>query len=47
MLIRVHLADGNQSEALGVFERYRTILRAALEPEPTAHLSELVTSIRR
>ena len=47
MLIRVHLADGNQSEALGVFERYRTILRAALELEPTAHLSELVTSIRR
>lgn len=47
ILIRIHLADGNQSEALDVYERYRTILRTALELEPTAHLSELVTSIRR
>lgn len=44
-LIRVHLAEGNQSEALRVYERYRTLLRAALSLEPTERLSELVESI--
>lgn len=46
LLIRIHLADGNQSEALGVFDRYREILRAALDLEPTAQLSGLVADLQ-
>ncbi len=45
-LIRIHLADGNQSEALRVFEDYRTTLRDALGLEPTAQLTALVAGIR-
>ena len=47
MLIRIHLADGNQSEALGVFDRYREMLHTALDLEPTANVSQLVADIRR
>lgn len=47
ILIRIHLSDGNQSEALDVYERYCDVLRAALDLEPTEHLTELVDSIRR
>jgi DNA-binding SARP family transcriptional activator len=41
-LIRVHLAEGNQSEALTEFERYRVLLHAELGLEPTRRLGELV-----
>lgn len=41
-LIRVHMAEGNQSEALGEFERYRVLLRAELDIEPTTRLSQLL-----
>jgi DNA-binding SARP family transcriptional activator/DNA-binding HxlR family transcriptional regulator len=44
-LIRVHLAEGNQSEALRVFERYRLLLTTALGLEPTERLYELVSSM--
>jgi DNA-binding SARP family transcriptional activator len=37
-LIRVHMAEGNQSEALGEYERYRVLLRAELGIEPTMRL---------
>ena len=47
LLIRIHLADGNQSEALGVFDRYRAILFTALGLEPTAQLSGLVADLHR
>jgi DNA-binding SARP family transcriptional activator len=46
VVIRVHLAEGNQSEALSEFARYRTILRAELGLEPTHRLHELVSDIR-
>lgn len=46
-LIRVHLAEGNQSEALRVFDRYSALLLSALDLEPTPHMIELVESIRR
>lgn len=46
LLIRIHLEDGNQSEALGVFDRYRGILLAALDLEPTAQLSGLVADLQ-
>jgi DNA-binding SARP family transcriptional activator/DNA-binding HxlR family transcriptional regulator len=46
-LIEVHLAEGNQSEALRVFDRYRVLLRNELGLEPTPHLSDLVADIQR
>lgn len=44
-LIRVHLSEGNQSEALRAFERYRTLLGAELGVEPTPALSALVRGL--
>ena len=46
-LVRVHLAEGNQSEALRVFDRYRTLLNDELGLEPTPLLSDLVEAIRK
>ncbi len=46
-LVRVHLAEGNQSEALRVFDRYREMLFDELGLEPTPLLSQLVTDISR
>lgn len=46
-LIRVHLAEGNQSEALRVFDRYRAMLRNELQLEPSVHISALVAALRR
>jgi len=44
-LIRVHLAEGNQSEALRVYDRYSALLDTALGLDPTIHLTELVSSL--
>jgi DNA-binding SARP family transcriptional activator len=41
-LIRVHLAESNQSEALRQFERYQQLLRSELGIEPTPRLRELI-----
>lgn len=41
-LIRVHMAAGNQSDALGEFERYRVMLHAELGAEPTEQLRRLL-----
>ncbi len=41
-LIRVHLAEGNQSNAHGEFERYRVLLRAELGVAPTPRLRQLL-----
>jgi SARP family transcriptional regulator, regulator of embCAB operon len=46
VVIRVHLAEGNQSEAVAEFGRYRTLLEAELGLEPTDHLRELVIDLR-
>jgi len=45
ILIRVHLADGDQSNAIAAFESYRTTLKLALDIEPTARLSGLLDTI--
>jgi DNA-binding SARP family transcriptional activator len=45
-LIRVHLAEHNQSEALREFKRYQELLRAELGIEPTAQLRELLQEVR-
>jgi DNA-binding SARP family transcriptional activator len=42
----VHLAEGNQSEALRAFARYREQLLDELGLEPTAALQSLVREIR-
>jgi DNA-binding SARP family transcriptional activator len=46
-VIRVHLAEGNQCEALREFSAYRTLLNAELGLEPTANLGHLVASLQR
>lgn len=45
LLIRIHLAEGNQSEALREFRQYRKLLLLELGLEPTALLSGLVADI--
>ena len=47
ILIRTHLAAGNQSQALKVFDAYSTLLSADLQLEPTVLLTRLVADIRR
>ena len=47
LVIRIHLAEGNQSEALAEFNRYRALLRAELGLEPTPRLCELVADLQR
>jgi DNA-binding SARP family transcriptional activator len=45
-LIRVHMAEGNQSDALGEFERYRVLLHAELGIEPTSQLRALLGGLK-
>lgn len=45
-LIRVHLAEGNQSEALAAYDDYSAVLQAELGIAPTQRLTDLVRSIR-
>ena len=44
-LIRVHLAEGNQSEALREFRRYQDLLRSDLGLAPTPRLTDLVRGL--
>jgi DNA-binding SARP family transcriptional activator len=44
-LIRIHLAEGNQSEALREFERYCRLLHAELGLRPTPQLRALVAGL--
>jgi DNA-binding SARP family transcriptional activator len=45
-LIQVHLAEGNQSEAVREFTRYRVLLHAELGLEPTPQLRQLVQNLQ-
>jgi len=45
-LIQVHLGEGNQSEAVREFARYRELLHAELGLEPTPRLHQLVQGLR-
>jgi SARP family transcriptional regulator, regulator of embCAB operon len=45
-LIRVHLAEGNQSEAVRQFTRYRALLHAELGLEPTLRLRRLIQGLQ-
>jgi DNA-binding SARP family transcriptional activator len=42
VLIRVHLAEHNRSEAVREFDRYRRLLRRELDVEPTPSLQALL-----
>jgi DNA-binding SARP family transcriptional activator len=44
-LIRVHIAEGNPTEALREFARYRQLLTLELGVEPTERLRALVTDL--
>jgi DNA-binding SARP family transcriptional activator len=46
-LIRVHMAEGNQSAAIGEFERYRVLLHAELGLEPTSRLTQVLSGLER
>jgi SARP family transcriptional regulator, regulator of embCAB operon len=45
-LIQVHLAEGNQSEAVREFTRYQALLRAELGLEPTRRLRQLIQGLQ-
>jgi DNA-binding SARP family transcriptional activator len=45
-LIQVHLAEGNQSEAVREFRRYQALLRAELGLEPTHRLRQLIQDLQ-
>jgi DNA-binding SARP family transcriptional activator len=45
-LIQVHLAEGNQSEAVREFTNYRALLHAELGLEPTLRLRRLVQGVQ-
>jgi DNA-binding SARP family transcriptional activator len=44
--IRVHRAEGNPSEALREFDRYRAVLQSELGLEPTPGLRDLVADLQ-
>jgi DNA-binding SARP family transcriptional activator len=46
MIIRIHLARGNQSDALAAYDSYRKLLLEELGLEPTDQLSGLIANIR-
>jgi DNA-binding SARP family transcriptional activator/DNA-binding HxlR family transcriptional regulator len=46
-LIKVHLAMGNQSEALRVYDRYVELLHTVLNLEPTPLITELISDLRK
>jgi SARP family transcriptional regulator, regulator of embCAB operon len=45
-LIQVHLAEGNQSEAVREFTRYRALLHAELGLEPTLRLRRVIEGLQ-
>lgn len=44
-LIRVHLAEGDEPEAVAAFERFRRLLQAELGLEPTPRLTRLLRDL--
>lgn len=44
-LIRVHAAEGNLSEAVGQYQRYRQLLHRELSTPPTAQMEELIRAL--
>jgi DNA-binding SARP family transcriptional activator len=47
LVVRIHLREGNHSEALAHYRRFRALLLDQLGLEPSAKMSELVASLTR
>lgn len=47
ILIRVHGAEGNLSEVVGEYQRYRDLLHRELRTPPTAQMEELMRELTR
>ncbi len=45
-LIAVHLAQGNQSEAIRQYRSYRRLIREELDLEPSPQMDELMGALR-
>ncbi len=45
-LIHIHLAEGNPSEAIAAFERYRAVLKEELGCDPSPLLNEMMADIQ-
>lgn len=45
-LVRLHISEGNNGEALRAFERFRTALAEAIDVEPSASFIALAQSLR-
>jgi DNA-binding SARP family transcriptional activator len=45
ILVRVHAAEGNLSEAVGQYRRYRQLLHRELSTPPTAQMEELIRAL--
>jgi SARP family transcriptional regulator, regulator of embCAB operon len=45
ILVRVHAAEGNLSEAVGQYRRYRQLLHRELSTSPTAQMEELIRAL--
>jgi DNA-binding SARP family transcriptional activator len=45
ILIRIHASEGNWSEAIAEYERYRRLLHRELSTPPTAQMEELIQAL--
>jgi two-component SAPR family response regulator len=45
MLVRVYAAEGNPSEAVRQYQRYRQLLHRELRTPPTAQMEELIQAL--
>jgi DNA-binding SARP family transcriptional activator len=47
LLVRVHLAEGNLSEALRAYDVYRRIVEEDLGIRPSSDMEQLIATVRR
>jgi DNA-binding SARP family transcriptional activator len=47
IVVRIHVTEGNLSEALRVYEQFRTMLAAELGLQPSGRMTQLVDAVRR
>ena len=45
-LIRLYIAEGNRSQALRQFDRYRSLMEDELDLEPSPELADLISAVR-
>ena len=47
LLVRIHIAEGNRSEALRAYQVYRRIVEDELGITPSSEMEQLIESVRR